>query len=255
MNRKKFYDSVRGSLFGGSLSQGQVEGMENLLDVWEKYFSDGWLHELAYDLATAWWETGQTMQPIYERGPRSYFDKYEPGTRIGSVLGNTQKGDGYRFRGQGHVQNTGRRNASVATNRINEKFQLGVNLVQNPEKRGDPFISAISLFLGNREGWWTGRDISDYIDSKDEDDDEDLREFVNSRRIVNGTDKAVTIAKAALKFEAALKAAGYKPGKPPVVAPIPQPSPIPEAPAPDPQPVTPVRVSLWERIKRFMGFA
>lgn len=242
MNRGKFYEYARYNLFGGSLSQSQVDGMENLLNVWEKYFRDGPLNELAYDLATAWWETGQTMQPITERGPKSYFNKYEPNTRIGQVLGNTQPGDGYRYRGEGHVQNTGRRNASVATKRINQLFGLGIDLVKNPSMRGDPFISAISLFLGNREGWWTTKDIDDYIDDKDESDDEDLREFMNARKIVNGTDKAEKIGRAALHFEIALKTAGYKPGAPvsPPVTPVPTPRPDPR------QPVDTSRMGWWE---------
>lgn len=242
MNRKPFYNYVRDNLFGGSLSQSQVDGMENLLNVWEKYFRDGPLNELSYDMATAWWETGQTMQPITERGQKSYFNKYEPNTRIGKVLGNTQPGDGYRFRGEGHVQNTGRRNASVATKRINQLFGLDIDLVKNPSQRGDPFVSAISLFLGNREGWWTGKDIDDYIDGKDESDDEDLREFMLARKVVNGTDKAEKIGRAALHFEIALKLAGYKPGLP-VTPPV---VPIPNAPAPSPQPVDPSSMGWLE---------
>ena len=186
MNRSAFYSAVRTSLFDGSLSQSQVAGMENLLDVWDKYFARDSDDLLAYDLATAFHETARTMQPITERGPVSYFNKYEPGTKLGKMLGNTAKGDGYRFRGEGHVQNTGRRNAGVATKRINELFGLGIDLVKNPEKRGDPFISAISLFLGNKEGWWTGKDLLDYIDGVDESDAEDLREDLLDRDFVPG---------------------------------------------------------------------
>ena len=80
------------------------------------------------------------MQPIKERGPVSYFNKYEPGTKIRKVLGNTQKGDGYRFHREGHVQNTGRRNAEFASRRLKELFGLNLDLVKNPEKRGDPFV-------------------------------------------------------------------------------------------------------------------
>lgn len=217
MDRAVFYDIVRASVFGGKLSEDQVQGMENLLNVREQYIPDMPPHELAYDLATASWETAGTMQPITERGPKSYFNKYEPGTKIGNVLGNTQPGDGYRYRGEGHVQNTGRRNASVATKRLNELYKLGIDLVKNPEQRGDPLVSALSLFIGNREGWWTGKDINDYIDNIDESDDEDLREFSNARRIVNGTDKAVEIGKRALAFEKGLQKAGYKVGEKVVV--------------------------------------
>jgi putative chitinase len=220
LNRSVFYDHVRGAVFSGSLSQDQVAGMENLLNVQERYLPGMPLNELAYDFGTAAWETARTMQPITERGQRSYFNKYEPGTRIGDILGNTQPGDGYRYRGEGHVQNTGRRNASVATKRLNALYNLGIDLVKNPEQRGDPLVSALSLYIGNREGCWTGKDIDDYIDNIDESDDEDLREFANARRIVNGTDKAVEIGKLALAFEKGLQKAGYKAGKSSVKLPV-----------------------------------
>lgn len=207
MKRADFYTELRkrsSGVFGTSLSQAQVEGMENLLDVWEEYYSGDHTSFLAYNLGTAYHETAHTMQPITERGRVSYFDKYEPGTRIGKVLGNTVRGDGYKFRGEGHVQNTGRSNAAKATARLNEVFGLGIDLVANPSKRGDPFISAHSLFLGNKEGWWTGRGLSNYITGESS-----LSEFKQARRVVNGTDKAETIARYALAFSSALDAAGY----------------------------------------------
>jgi hypothetical protein len=205
MNRSVFYDAVRTSLFGGKLSHSQVEGMENLLDVWDKHFAGAGdipnpTDHLAYDLGTAFHETARSMQPITEYGDHAYFDKYEPGTKLGQQLGNTEKGDGYRFRGEGHVQNTGRRNALKATTRLNELFNLGIDLVANPEQRRDPFVSAMSLFLGNKEGWWTGRKLADFLAPGRPD-------FVQARRVVNGTDKAATIAGYAQKFKAAIQAA------------------------------------------------
>jgi putative chitinase len=209
MDKAKFFAAVR-PMFGGSLDQSQVDGLNRLLDVWFKYYAiTGSAEELAYNLATSFHETAATMQPITERGGRSYFNKYEAGTRLGKILGNTQKGDGYRFRGEGDVQNTGRANARKATKRLNEVFGLGIDLEANPDQRGDPFISAHSLFLGNREGWWTGRDLGDYIDGVDESDEEDRREYIRARAVVNGKDRASLIADYAVKFEAALKKADY----------------------------------------------
>lgn len=208
LNRKPFYDSLRAKLFGGKISGAQVAGIERLLNTWEEFYSTGSRNELAYDLATSFHETGATMQPITELGPRSYFDKYEPGTKLGVRLGNTIKGDGYKFRGQGDVQNTGRRNAAYSSRKLNETFGLNVDFVNHPETRGDPVLSAHCLFLGNRQGWWTGRNILQFVDDKDESDAEDLREWTNARAVVNGTDRAATIAGYALKFETALKAGG-----------------------------------------------
>lgn len=230
--RAKLFANLRGgSMFAHGFTQQQVSGLDNLLDVWDGWYAADPIDLLAYNLATAFHETAGTMQPIKERGPVRYFDKYEPGTKIGKVLGNTKKGDGYRFRGEGHVQNTGRRNAAYASKRLNEVFGLDVDLVKDPGKRGDPFISAHSLFLGNKEGWWTGKDLLDFLDGEDEDDAEDLREFINARRVVNGTDKATKIAHYAIEFEHALRSAGYGAARP-----VPAPAPVKPAPVQVPQP-------------------
>lgn len=200
MDKKRFFDAIRPA-FGGSLYQAQVDGINAILAEAERQKIG--LNSVAYALATARHETGGQMLPVTERGKRSYFDKYEPGTKIGQVLGNTIAGDGYRFRGRGPVQLTGRRNYAVASKK------LGVDLLSNPDLALQPGIGAKVLIVGMREGWFTGKRIEDFIDDIDEADDEDLREFIAARRIVNGTDKAETIGRYALRFEKALRAAGY----------------------------------------------
>jgi len=223
MDRKAFFDSVRPHF--GALSQAQVNGFLAILDEAERRGTQR--NDLAYDLATAWHETATTMQPIEERGARSYFDKYEPGTRIGKMLGNTIKGDGYRYRGRGLPQVTGRRNVALVS-----KF-YGVDFLSNPEKLLDPRYAVPILFDGMERGWWTGKAESDYIDNLDESDAEDLREYVNARRVVNGTDKAALIGGYALNFEKALSVAGYP------VVPTAKPTmpPPPDVPGPEPIPV------------------
>lgn len=207
INRVKFFEELRHTgLFNGHLTQSQVDGLNRLLDAWERYCQSWPLDELSYDLSTSYWETGETMQPIHERGGRSYFNKYEPGTRIGRNLGNTVPGDGYRFRGEGDVQNTGRANARKSSAKLNELFGLNTDFINHPEQRGDPLYSALCLFVGNHEGWWTGKPLSAYLDGKDEGDAEDLREFILARHVVNGTDKAETIGKNAILFEHVVRA-------------------------------------------------
>src|SRR5689334_1254801 len=88
MDRKTFYDTIRPSLFKGTLTDKQVEGMEAIFDEWEKQAltDTRWL---AYILATAFHETARTMQPIEEFGKgkgRDYGKKLKmgggPGKRI-----------------------------------------------------------------------------------------------------------------------------------------------------------------------------
>ncbi len=210
LDRGKFFGALRGSsLFPNGLKQFHVDGFNRLLDCWEKYIakSDPSLQRLAYNLATSFWETANTLAPITERGSQAYFRKYEPGTPLGRLLGNTQVGDGYKFRGEGDVQNTGRRNAQFSSARLNALFGLNVDFVARPDLRGDPLLSALCLFVGNAEGWWTGKALRQYIDDVDNPDSVEINEFIASRHVVNGTNKALEIAKIALVIEKALKAA------------------------------------------------
>lgn len=201
-----FFAAVRRSF--GALSQHQVDGLNVLLAATAALP----IEQRAYVLATAYHETARTMQPITEYGGRSYFDKYEPGTSIGHSLGNTVAGDGYRFRGRGYVQITGRANymkASVAT---------AADLLADPDRALEPEIAAKIIVSGMTHGWFTGKKMADY--------GHDYRQM---RRVVNGTDRAELIAGYARTFEAALMTQ-----KPPVEAP--QPAPVP---APMPAPETP----------------
>jgi hypothetical protein len=75
------------------------------------------------------------------------FDLYDPGTTVGRNLGNTEAGDGARFKGRGYIQLTGRDNYQ----RIGR--QIGVDLVARPQMANDPGIAGLILaqFLKNKE--------------------------------------------------------------------------------------------------------
>jgi putative chitinase len=215
IERQSFFDAVRVSPFSGRLTKGQVAGMEAILAEWERRgLSD--LRHLAYMLATAFHETAFKMQPITEYGSKAYFNRYE-GRKD---LGNTMPGDGYRFRGRGYVQITGRRNYNLASTK------LGVDLVANPERALEPTLAAAIMFVGMAEGWFTGVKLSTYFNASKTD-------WVNARRIINGTDKAQTIASYARSFHAAL----VKANRPD----IPPPPPQPDDPGPVPPPEKPVK--------------
>lgn len=96
-------------------------------------------------------------------------------------LGNTEHGDGPRFKGRGFVQITGRRNYGIWSDK------LGINLLDRPEQAALPEIAAIILVRGMRDGSFTGVGLSDFIVGAD-------RDFFHARRIVNGLDKADIIS-------------------------------------------------------------
>jgi predicted chitinase len=181
VDRAAFFADVRQSLFRGRLSQSQVDGLENLLDVWERDYSQHDLRWLAYCLATAFHETAHTMRPVEEFG-RGRGRRY---ARRDAVTGKA-------YYGRGHVQLTWGANYRRAGERI------GVDLYNRPELALREDISARILYSGCIEGWFTGRKLADYIGGR-------RRDYRGARRIVNGTDRAELIAGQAKAFEAALR--------------------------------------------------
>lgn len=146
--------------------------------------------QLAYVLATATHENGLGLHANELSSGEQYNGR--------SSLGNTEPGDGPRFKGRGYVQLTGRRNYTDWGNRLN------IDLVNNPALAAEPEIAAQILVIGMRDGTFTGVGLDNYInDSK--------TDFVNARRVVNGTDRADKFAAAAEKYDAALESAPSEP--------------------------------------------
>jgi len=190
MNKEIFLEKIK-PMFG-KLNQEQADAFNLLM---KSYPTDVPLTWVAYALATTFHETAQTMQPVTEYGPKSYFAKYDAGTKIGKALGNTQPGDGYRYRGRGFVQLTGRSNYEKMSRLTNE------DLIREPDLAKNFDTARKILRVGMTKGLFTGKKVGDYLTPTKTD-------YVNARRIINGTDKAELIAGYARKFEAALKAAG-----------------------------------------------
>lgn len=123
---------------------------------------------IQYLLGTADHETNMGAIMV-EQGPRSYFNRYE-GRKD---LGNNQPGDGFKYRGRGVAQLTGRGAYAKWSQRLN------MDLIGNPDLAAEPKAALTVLVIGCRDGIFTGRKMSQYIGNGKTD-------FYNARRVVNG---------------------------------------------------------------------
>lgn len=147
---------------------------------------------IAYMLATALWETGFTLAPIAEYG-------HGRGHAYGVPAGPWHQA----YYGRGDVQLTWEGNYRHATARLRAAGVIGpdINLERNPDFALRPDIAAAVMVLGMTEGWFTGRKLADYFSDRFDDP-------VHARRIINGLDRAETIAGFYREFLHALLCAG-----------------------------------------------
>lgn len=220
MDNAKFFAAIRRDLFGGKLSQPQVEGINGILAAFAMV-GDGNRSTLAYALATAYHETGRRMVPVREgfattdagaraavnrlaaqRGPQSAVAKYA----------QPQSPHGHVYYGRGHVQLT------WLDNYRRSSADAGVDLVKTPDAMLDPVVSARVLVKGLIDGRWNGqgKGVGHYLAAGN---------WTEARRAVNVMDKAQEIAGYGRKFDAALADAGW--GSAPVTRPAPH---VPEVP-------------------------
>jgi putative chitinase len=148
--------------------------------------------QIAYILATTEHESnmGQKMtEDCWNNAfclahPVEYFDDKYNGVN-GNIPGSN---DGYKYRGRGYVQLTGR----DIYHRIG--IALGLNLEDNPDQATDPEIAARILVYGMMNGSYNQTDsLPEYVANGNED-------FIGARAVVNGNYRASLIARYAGTF-------------------------------------------------------
>lgn len=187
LDRSKFFTHVRTKL--GRLSQLQVQGFETVLTA-----LDGLpLSWQANGLATAWWETNKTMQPVRE----AYW------TSEAWRKKNLRYWPHY---GRGFVQLTWLFNYEKADEECAKAglIQSG-ELLANLDMAMRPDIAAFIMRKGMVDGWFTGKSFATYLPASGV---ATRAQYIQARRIINGLDKADLIEDFCQIFERALRDGG-----------------------------------------------
>lgn len=191
------------------LSQVSKDNLRRIIENINKFYSThseykANLYWISYMLATTRHETYHfpTMEYFSEKpevGDLKYFNKYDPVLAAVPELrkrakdnGNTQQGDGYKYRGRGCVHLTWKNNYRKA------KVKFGADYVMQPELAAN-FDHAVPIMIWGMDGGvFTGGKLSTYINSE-------KVNYVRARGIINGSDQADLIASYANKFQLILE--------------------------------------------------
>ena len=214
-DRQKFFDGYTAAF--GALKDSQRAGLDALLAAAEADPDITDLRWLAYMFATVKHECAGTWRPIEEYG-KGKGRKY--GTPV-TVTDPEGKSYSNAYYGRGYVQLTWDYNYRNMGKVLNNR------LLYEPSLALDAEVAYRIMSHGMRNGSFTGRKLSQYISG-------DTCDYVNARRIINGTDQADRIAGYAQKLEQVLRASAVAavPGGVPVPQPpTPQPAPAPAQPA------------------------
>ncbi|WP_222403605.1 hypothetical protein [Rhizobium leguminosarum] len=156
-------------------------------------------NQCAYVLATAFHETGGRMMPVRETFATSdnqAIARLDSAWAKGKLPWVSSPYWRQGWFGRGYSQLTHENNYRTVS------IKLGIDLVSFPAKALIPEIAAKVLVMGLKEGWFTGKKLSDYINLR-------ATNFIDARQVINGMDCADKIAAYAVAYAAALEQDGY----------------------------------------------
>jgi hypothetical protein len=225
-----FFDYVRGPLFGGRLTEQQVQGMEFDLTYWENEIDQD-MRWLAYCLATEYHECGARMWPVREGFKETDAEARDYVSAQGYAYAKPDPTTGEVYYGRGKIQITWAENYVKASERLGLTGEQ--DLYRHPDMALDLAIATDNLMLGMIEGWYRSdsagkQTLARYFDM-DTDNAYGAREIVNGDKSkVPSWSSGVSIGELIkgyhLKFLAALQASWSAELEPDDVEP-PQPEP------------------------------
>jgi hypothetical protein len=170
-----------GALFGKKLTPSRKAGFDAIFDYWDSVGGGRSLAWPAYALATAWHETGGTMQPVREGFKTSDVEACDHVTAYCKKQGvknyAARHPNGHSYYGRGYVQLTHGDNYKDSGSRLG----VGNVLYDNPDQVMQPGTAAQILMLGMMDGRFRpakGK-LADYFDGTTE-------KWFEARELING---------------------------------------------------------------------
>lgn len=176
IDRKAFFEGIKGPLFGGRFTPTQVQSIDDILDALAEFevTEPGYVGMV---FATAMWEVGKALAPVREGWAKTdaqAIKHVEALFRKGTIKRNyAVLINGVAYFGRGFVQLTWEDNYRKAG------AALGLPLVEKPELALQSKVAARILVWGMVTGAFRGKRLSDYKPDA----------YYKMREIVNG-DKA-----------------------------------------------------------------
>jgi len=174
----------------GALDSSQASGLSALLGFLEQDSGVSDLRWAAYMLSTVKHECADRWQPIEEYG-KGQGQPYGTPVRVTGSDGKTYVNTYY---GRGYVQLTWETNYR----NMSHNLDLGDQVLIHPERALDPPTAYKIMSLGMRNGSFTGVRLGDCISGS-------RCDYLDSRRIVNGNDRAELIQGYAKTLETLLR--------------------------------------------------